>query len=379
MRSKFGALGAVSSGLVLITGLLGPQAVTATDPSVSMPDPPAIDVVVDDAEESELSEIAMAEGALGLYFDDDSKQFVVVVPSDDARFTFARVAHLGLRVRVEVSDVSRAEFEEARGRLRTMPADAFAEDDSFGFYFDARLGKLVIESTAPLDVFADIDRDFPSLIELRQEDDGGRESRWADWQPFWGGAAVDENPSTGECSTGFAVKASTTRFMLTAGHCFPSNASVYSPGSGNLMGTIVARATFPVRDMEMIGGKTYEGVIYVSDFNAGLVNGSGNPAVSNTIFYCRSGWATGKVCNLRVEQLDAELCDPECTVNLIRYTSQFGVTSQRGDSGAPFYREISGYVHARGMHVGRIGDNHYAHKWSTISSIFGVSIVKFDD
>lgn len=336
-----------------------------------------------DAEEAELTATAMARGALGLFYEDGTREFVVVLPNEGSPFTLSEVDALGLAVRVHVSSVDRRDVDDARQGLRAIARRLLGADDVMGFYFDPRTEKIVVATSLPMNAFTSITETYPALLHYRSAD-GGRESRHNDWAPFFGGAEVEKKPFANDfCSTGFAVKetssASATRYMVTAGHCWPLNTAVYSPGSGNWMGSIVAQATFPARDIELIGGSTYAAIIYTTGA-AGTQGGksvlsAANPAVDYPL-YCRSGAGSFRKCNLRVSTITGEYCSGggQCTPNVVVYRSLNGEDSTGGDSGGPFYYDDSGGVRIRGMHLGRIGSDMYAHKWSTIRDTFGVYI-----
>jgi hypothetical protein len=148
------------------------------------------------------------------------------------------------------------------------------------------------------------------------------------------------------------------------------------------MGSVTARGTlnswwfFDNRDMELIGGQSYAGRVYVggtTSSSSKAVAGAGDP-VAGVTGYCASGQTTGEQCNQTVQSTSAIVCTQTgCKWPVIEYT---GGPSQPGDSGAPFYLPGgSGQVFARGAVIAGNGTQSYAEKWSRISSTFGVSIV----
>jgi hypothetical protein len=178
-----------------------------------------------------------------------------------------------------------------------------------------------------------------------------------------------------DCTSGFTVKRSGgTRFMVTAGHCFTLGESIRG-GTGIDWGTVTDRAGFPAKDMELIGGTTYSGFIYVGDHvGTGVdIEGAGDPLVSAN--YCVSGFEADESCGHEALALNAQACgEAGCTNNLVRATDE---VTDVGDSGAPFYFKTNGHYYLRGLYIGFSAANGvlYAHKWSTVRDTFDVTIV----
>jgi hypothetical protein len=230
---------------------------------------------------------------------------------------------------------------------------------SYGFYYDAQRDTTVIKTDAPAEVMAPLLAQLPTAIEISYEKTPfKRDSRQSDPAPHWGGASITDG-ATHNCTSGFTVQnAFGTRYMVTAGHCFPFGAAVRSTGGGQ-------------------SASTYEGSVYaLGAQGAGLpVGGAADPVVGIPI-YCRSGQVTFEQCNMFATSLNATACDANgCTENLVAYTGPAAGISAAGDSGAPIY--LPGQrVQIAGIHIGRgDGSTMYAEKWSTIAARFQVSIV----
>jgi hypothetical protein len=359
--------------VIAVLALVPTGVVAAADPSARSR-PPAHGYSEPDAAAVALTEAAMSGGALGLVYDLDKDKYTVVIPSDGAAFSLGDVSQLGLDVVVKRSSVHRRDFDDARRRLRAF-AHATHTDDPIGIYFDARTEQLVIETTLPVELIAETIRVYPNLVAYRHAESGGRDSRHADFAPFYGGAEVEEKPFANNfCSTGFAVReeGGSTEYMVTAGHCFELGTDVYSPGNSKYIGTVTIQAPWPEKDFEFISGRDYAGRIYLTPgVLSKSVVGAGNTAVGTQ--YCRSGARTFVVCQLLVNSVDADLCSfGQCTQHLARYEPLTGVWAEDGDSGAHFYLNVnSNAVSMRGIHIGHVGENHYATRWPTIRDSYG--------
>jgi hypothetical protein len=313
---------------------------------------------------------AEKSGALGQY-QGATGEYVVVVPGSSASsFPAESVVDLGLDIRIESSPMEPSDVTEIMARLTQRGWHPDAPNAAFGAYFDPRLGHIVVEGSSPASVFAPLQDEFPGLITYRMTD-VQRDSRQSDSIPHKGGAAITNGGTT--CSSGFTVKKSGVLYMVTAGHCFSHGTAVWSPGNGSPFGSVVNRAPFPARDLELLGGSNYTSGIYVGNLTGVVksVTGAANPtlAFSN---YCRSGQTTAESCGHSVTNLNGSFCDAAgCTNGVAVYSG--GPTSSSGDSGAPFYLPGSS-VQIRGMHFARSGSTMYAEKWTTISNQFGVAI-----
>jgi hypothetical protein len=321
---------------------------------------------------------ANAAGALGFFTDTVTDELVVVVPASLRRtYVLPTVPAAGLKVRFETRDIEPDTMSRAFSRLGEVWSDSSLRGASYTFGFDPRSGKIRVNGTVDAaTMLALLPADVAPFV-LYKQGEVSRLSRHNDASPYWGGAEVGRAGVAGfDCTTGFVVKnASGTRFMVTAGHCF-SLGAVLETGTGGAIGKITSRAAFPTRDMELIGTKAYGTRIYTGDATGvgSIVKGASDPVAGRTI-YCTSGAVTFDRCNLTVTDLDHNYCDADgCTPHLAQYNT---CPNLPGDSGAPFYLDfaLGGYPYIRGMVIAKDPDGCYAHKWSTISSQFGVSIV----
>ena len=335
-----------------------------------------------DAEVAAAADRIETEGsALGSYWNPDRGELVVVVGPDSDIGEAEAEKLVGGPSRLERRDIAKKTVDAIREQIAGREFSPEAEKFSYASHLDLETGKVVLQTDAPASVTDPLTKEFPGVIERRDEKPvQDLFHRRDDIPSFWGGASIQSGGAT--CSSGFAVrKPSGARFLTTAGHCYAVGANVRTPTS-RLVGSVTERGTlnsfwfWDNRDMELIGGQSYAGSVYVGGVTSSsskAVVGAGDPVAGFT-GYCASGQTTGEQCNQTVQSTQAIVCTQTgCKWPVIEYT---GGPSQPGDSGAPFYLPgASGQVHARGAVIAGNGTTSYAEKWSRISSTFGVSIV----
>ncbi len=325
---------------------------------------------------AKLATIAASKGALGIYFDFEGGEFVVVLPrTEPTTFQLGDVADLGLRVRVEFRDITESAIRQIADDLVTQQFDALATKTTYGSYFDPKSGKVVIESSASSTIFSYFESTYPGEVEYRRAP-GGLQSRVNDGAPHWGGAWI--NTPLGGCTSGYTVKnASGTKFMLTAGHCASQGATI-TGGTGLNWGVVVNKAPTPTDDLELIGNSTYAGSIYSGDATGTMQNvkGAADPVVDSTS-YCVSGRTSAETCGHHAVSLTGTFCAPElggCDNGMAIFRD--GTLTQDGDSGAPWYTyPAGGGVTIRASHTGLFGSDMYAERWLAAKNVFGVTIV----
>lgn len=117
------------------------------------------------------------ERVLGLYLDDATGEHVVVVPSTGDVPSAADYAAFGLPVRIETLDLTPEELEAIRSDARSLAASLSREGrGAFGIWFDARLGRVVVEDSAPASAFATLLERYPGKVEYRQGEPGSRQA-----------------------------------------------------------------------------------------------------------------------------------------------------------------------------------------------------------
>lgn len=179
--------------------------------------------------------------------------------------------------------------------------------------------------------------------------------RWDDTPPFWGGAAIDHRTSVfgsyAYCTTGFAVKSSSTENIITARHCGPAGWDWNTPIGDRFVGDIGSgRANI---DAALLSGADYSPHIYVGPWDSSTsrtVVGSGNPPDESFVFASGS-WSGASV--LRVKSVNQY-----AVVNGVRVGPGFWTRDEeldgsvgQGDSGGPTASGVGtgNDVKARGM------------------------------
>ncbi|MGH3785095.1 MAG: hypothetical protein ACRDRG_00750 [Pseudonocardiaceae bacterium] len=209
--------------------------------------------------------------------------------------------------RVKPSPGTEAAYEAISKRIGAYAA-RHGHKYTFGTYIDPDTGKILIESDAP-------EGDVPGLINLpgaRSADERQAASevvvhrtritasygRHDDEPPFFGGGAITNG--SGACSAGYPVRNSAgTRFMVTAGHCFPDGHFVFTESGRHLYGNVTGRR-LNGSDMELVGPQYNYGAVFTgspTSVTAKPIVNYGNAAVGHNN-YCFSGRTSGEVCGL---------------------------------------------------------------------------------
>jgi hypothetical protein len=371
---------AVTAAIAAVTLVLGAGTAAAQDLKPTSRAVPAASAADADASAA-ADRIAQEGSALGTYWDPERLELVVVVGPDSNIGEAEAQKLVGGPTRLERLDIAKKTVDAVRERLAGREFSPEAEKFTYASHLDLHTGQVVLQTNAPAYVTERLMKEFPGVIEAQEQKPvQDLFHRRDDIPAFWGGASIQSGGGT--CTAGFAVrKPSGARFLTTAGHCYAIGATVRTP-MARLVGSVTDRGTlnswffWDNRDMELIGGQSYAGRIYVGGVTSSsskAVVGSGDP-VAGVSGYCASGQTTGEQCNQTVQSTDAIVCTQTgCKWPVIEYT---GGPSQPGDSGAPFYRPgATGQVFARGAVIAGNGTQSYAEKWSRISSTFGVSIV----
>jgi hypothetical protein len=314
---------------------------------------------------------AEAAGAVGMYEADDGA-YVVVLPRKANATALADISVEGRPVRVERSSVTAADVIDIQNFLAGYAWSAAPQRPSFTAEFDAKSKLVVVRSNASQQAFAQVFERFPD--KLRYEFTPGefvRLSRYSDGAPHRGGA---EMKGRAKCTTGFTVSKGGPLFLVTAGHCYLLGDRPYSPGNGLVFGQVNYRASFPQRDMELVGGGSYTNAIYVGNLTGSSMTVT---SAADTVWsynnYCYSGAVTAENCGKTVYSTNAVGCDDlgNCTFGMVSLTG--GGMPLSGDSGAPLYTRGSS-VGIRGLTIGKQTNIMFAEKWSTIVNTFGVTI-----
>jgi len=261
-------------------------------------------------------------------------------------------------------------------------------DYSFGSYFDARTGKIVVETDAPDAVVSSLtstsgmstaQAGVATLTQVKRTAIDDAWSRRDDVPSYYGGGGITQGG--GLCSSGYAVQNGVgTRFMVTAGHCYADGATVLTESGANTYGTVSNRrlpsVTGGAQDMELIGGQLYSGRVFlggVTSTTSGRVVGAG-AAFEGFADYCTSGRTTGENCGHTAVDIDGQVCTASgCKSPVIVYNG--GTLPQGGDSGGAFYVKTGTDLWIRGHHIAGGGGTSYATPFVETQAAYGISIV----
>lgn len=327
---------------------------------------------------AQLEALAEADGALGMYLDGTTNEYVVVLSaSAQQKFRAADARGLDLSVRVETLDIDRDTIDRIDAAL--LAARPSIAPHSYSFAFNPETGLVDVASDAPQSAFTAIDRAFPGRLSYSWAKFESTTGNWtADSAPHWGGAYLQS--STATCTSGWTIKnaGSSTRYMVTAGHCFAN-------GTSTNMGTVLREsAAYPAIDVELVRGKTYAGYIYAdSATGERRVNDGNDPVIGSS--YCITGRSSGFKCSWVAQQKGVKVCfsdRPGCTFDLIA-TKRSGSNTpfQPGDSGGPYFIKGGNLtVGVRGIMSGRSADifgnwTSYVQGYKAISNYYVMQVV----
>ncbi|MDG4767920.1 hypothetical protein O7632_28055 [Solwaraspora sp. WMMD406] len=262
---------------------------------------------------------------------------------------------------------------------------------TFGSYFDATTGKIVLDTDAPADVVAALTKptgmtaghlQAANAVQVNQSTTSDFWHRRDDIQPYWGGGGITQTAGVAWCSAGYAVQnGAGTRFSVTAGHCFANGINVLTESGANPYGVVSNRRLPTVsghaQDMELVGGRSYSGRI----FTGGVTSTSSAPVVAaGTAYvgftdYCHSGRTTGEHCGHTATSITGQVCTSTgCKSPVIVFNG--GTQPAGGDSGSPFYvKDTSGGAWIRGNVIAGNGTTSYAERYIDVAAAYGVSIV----
>lgn len=313
-----------------------------------------------------LQEMAHAEGALGVFFDETARRFVVVVPEAGSTFTLTDASWRGLPVRIEKRGIDQATIDRIESLLEGLKPTV---GGSYGFGFDPKSGTVTLTADAPEADFAAVEAQFPGKISYRPG--WFQETSWDnDTAPYSGGAFLDGQKL---CTSGFSIDFNSGgRAMVTAGHCNDN-------GLSTNMGTAVREAAaYPYWDFELISGRTYRGFIYDTGSTTRPVINAWNPSVGSS--YCTTGRTSGFRCGWTLRKLDQTICYYDiniCVHNLAEFYNSNGDVVQPGDSGGPLWYNSSSPFGAgiRGVISGRSWDlfqgwSSYATEYQVIANYY---------
>jgi hypothetical protein len=336
----------------------------------------------------DLGKIVEETNAVGMYVDRDTGEVVVLVPPTGSSFK-PSLADPRLSVRVRESVLDTATVAAIKDEVSELAASD--GEHSYEASLDARHDTVTVVTNAPRDRIAAVEDRYRGLVTY-QEGTPHLSTRYADYQPHWGGAVMwvyDIGHPTEECTSGFSVlNAHGYDRMISAGHCGAVNAIADSPG-GDTFGQVVKRNNFPDDDFESIGDNTFPVApkIYMTNSqtsgNATAKVMSAQDPVTGLDSYCFSGIYGYVTCGMEFVDLDMNFCDivgypgDHCNLHTAKYC---GPENFYGDSGSPVFIYQSTIdpirVQIRGIILGYNPDIDcgYVELYSQISSKLDVTV-----
>lgn len=317
---------------------------------------------------------------------DDDRKPLPSLPSPSAQQLSAPPPDQNARPRVTPSPGTAAAFDTIQRRIVDY-ATKNGYKYTFGTYIDSDTGKIVVDTDAPpSDVSSLInlpaaasteERQAANQVQVRRGTTTDLYHRRDDEPPFFGGAGITDGGML--CSSGYPVKNSAgTRFMVTAGHCFPEGFFVFTESGRHIYGNVSGRRLESIdgsrRDMELVGPQDNFGAVFIGGVTSPVampIVAYGDTAVGFSN-YCYSGRTTGEQCGKRATSTTATVCTPTgCKSPVIAFVN--GQMPLGGDSGAPFYAQSLGAAFIRGHIISANPTTGYAESYPRVASTYGVS------
>jgi hypothetical protein len=217
-----------------------------------------------------------------------------------------------------------------------------------------------------------------------------RATRTSDSSPHFGGSRLHlQNYSSG-CTSGVVLVRAGVRHMITAGHCYGANASVYS---GTYYYGLINIRRFPNPDLELINGNAgrsgqgsqfYTNAVHADPSAPSLRTVSTRWKTQVGHHICTGGSYSKERCGARVNTTSASFCDADgCTYHLARAQNPGVLTAQLGDSGGPVYQKpnasglaFQGIVVATSLNLSSTsGDTVWFHTLDTVESSLGGKVL----
>ncbi|MET7572020.1 hypothetical protein ABZT04_26475 [Streptomyces sp. NPDC005492] len=263
---------------------------------------------------------------------------------------------------VQASRFSKSTLDQIQKTVTARDWTSDADKYSVSTTYDAKTDKVTISTDAPASVTRSLSKKYPGALEIQQARLEPQTSRFADAQPFWGGAALIGTESAGasSCTAGFAVKDRTTHhvYMTTAGHCYGALTHVYSRGQNNNFGNWIGQVNRRNQDIDTeliynsFSDSAYDSFIFTGGLAGSgathFVHGEEGPSVGKKV--CVSGSVSFNHCGHSISNSSYSICysgGTNCIKNGQGFLYEKGGTNfpyynngrltQGGDSGAPIY------------------------------------------
>ncbi|MEU0110301.1 hypothetical protein ABZ322_30160 [Streptomyces sp. NPDC006129] len=310
-----------------------------------------------------LDKIAATHSALGVADSGTVLRLAADTPAAEKAEVRARLPQ-DTRTAVRTSQFTTSTLDRVQKTVMDRAWHSDADKYGVATSYDAKTDKVTVMTDAPASVTKSLRSEYSGALEVQPARLEPLASRFADSQPFWGGAALigTNGNEHKNCSAGFAVKQTATGhvYMTTAGHCYDALAHVYSRTqndnySRNLVGQVTRRNRNI--DTELITGPSDSAKPFDSFLFVGGTPGSGTSVFvhgtempENGRKVCVSGAKTFNHCGHPISNTRYSVCysgGADCVrdgkgflfdqggTNWPAYDN--GKMAAPGDSGAPIY------------------------------------------
>lgn len=206
---------------------------------------------------------------------------------------------------------------------------------------DVRANKVEVYSLNP-ELAKTVLSDYPGQVVVKYGTAGTAVSgRQSDSPAFYGGGRIRNSANSSFCTSGFAVKKSGVTYMVTDGHCFPLNTTVYNGNKSYTFGKVAyLNNGSNSLDTALISGSTYSARI----FTGSNTSSSSIPVKSlgYSCGYCYvyvdgsvTGQALGKITTSDPSFGSCYIIDSHYVCGQVKVTP--GSVCAHGDSGGPIF------------------------------------------
>lgn len=229
---------------------------------------------------------------------------------------------------------------------------------------DVSANKVEVYSPNPDQVRPAVEAAYPDQVLVKFGTEGtAAAGRQSDTPAFYGGGRIKRISDGRACTSGFEITSNGVGYMVTAGHCFAQNDTVYNGSGGSSLGKVSFRRYGSNNlDNELISGSSYGARIFTGSTTSTTsipVKSLGYSCGYCNVYFDGSftGQSLGKINTSDPSIGSCFLVSGDYSCGLVKVTPTSGTLCGPGDSGGPvFANNGSGGAIAIGIDQSYWGD-----------------------
>ncbi|MEO3938837.1 hypothetical protein V3N99_19075 [Dermatophilaceae bacterium Soc4.6] len=210
---------------------------------------------------------------------------------------------------------------------------------------DVLANKVEVYSPTPDQVRPSVEAAYPDQVLVKYGTEGTAASgRQSDSDPFYGGGRIKRTTDGRACTSGFRITGSDgVGYMVTAGHCFAQNDTVYNgTGSASLGKVTFRRYGSDNLDNELISGASYSARIFTGSTTSTTsipVKSLGYSCGYCNVYFNGSftGQSLGKIDSSDPSIGTCFLVSGDYSCGIVKVSPTSGTLCGSGDSGSPVF------------------------------------------